>query len=419
MEPLAIKVAPPAYVHRKLGCGVEFAADPLPDRNTVCLHFRLLAGASDEPEDLGGVASVVEDVLSQATEHYTGRALADAFDAMGVSWNTVTGRQTTLAHAYCLPEFALDVVDLIAEMFRRPKFDAEDCRIAIEHAQEDLRTIEDDPHDLLRRESQRITFGPVHGRHVGGNEAGLARLTPELIRAHWERTFHAGRMQITAAGQVDADALAARIDAAFAGFGDPTPAGREPVAVDRAAAHAHYEKDLKQQYMALTLPGAVKGTPDDAVQRVLLGVLSGGMSGRLFVEVREKQGLVYWVGAWAEQPRGYGILGLGASTTPERCQRTYETLIRELDRLSEDLTEEEVERAKNSILAHSQTEDDLTRARCAGLSDDLFHFSEPVGPIAKLDRIAAVTVADVEDYVRRLDRANLCIATVGPADVAV
>src|SRR6185295_16738782 len=132
--------------------------------------------------------------------------------------------------------------------------------------------------------------------------------------------FHVGRLQVVAAGAVDPEPVADRINARFAGFGDATRRGREPVDFDFRPGAAFRYKDLEQEYMALTLPGVPKGHADFPVEQVLMAILSGGMSGRLFTEVREKLGLVYWVAAWHEQPRGKGLINLGASTTPERCE---------------------------------------------------------------------------------------------------
>jgi predicted Zn-dependent peptidase len=139
------------------------------------------------------------------------------------------------------------------------------------------------------------------------------------------------------------------------------------------------------------------------------------MSGRLFTEVREKQGLVYWVGAWSEQPRGHGFIHLGASTTPTRCEQTYRTLLRELERVGEDLTEAEVVRARDGLVAQWETEDDLTRARASSLSDDLFHFGAPIGRAAKLARVRAVTLNGVRAYAQGLRRDERCVATLGSA----
>ena len=179
-------------------------------------------------------------------------------------------------------------------------------------------------------------------------------------------------------------------------------------------AREHRHKELEQQYIGITLPGVPRDHPDFPAEQVLLSVLSGGMSGRLFTEVREKQGLVYWVGAWHEQPRGKGVLHVGASTTPERCDRTLETLLRELRRVGEDLTEAETVRARDNLIAQYETEDDLTRARAGDLSDDLFHFSRPIGREKKLAALRAVTLEQVAAYAQRLPLDKLCVATLGP-----
>lgn len=413
-------IAPEAdFVHGSLDSGVELAVDRLPHRNTVAMSLRLLSGVANDPPELTGVGAIVERTLSKGTRNYDGQALADAFDALGAEWGGVAGRQSTLLRAVCLPEFTLEVLELLAEMICRPTFPEDACQVAVQLAQEELRHMEDDPHELLRVEVQRLTLGPVYGRYPGGQPETLPRITPEKVRDHWRRTYHAGRLQVAVAGPVDADALSRRIDACFNGLGDVARGGRDAADYAFTPARAHRQKDLKQQYIGLTLPGAPKGHADFPVEQVLIGVLSGGMSGRLFTEVREKQGLVYWVGAWHEQPRGRGVIHLGASTTPENCEKTYQTLLGELERLHQDLTDDETRRARDGLIAHLEIEDDLTRARAAALSADLFDFSRPVGLGPKLEAIRAVTREQVEDYVHRLPRDQICVATVGPRKLSL
>ncbi len=402
------------FIHRDLDCGAEFAADLLPHRDTVAMSFRMLTGLANDPPELTGIGSIVERTLSKGTRKYDGRGLADAFDAMGVQWGSISGRQSTLVRILCLPEFALQTVNLVAEMLCRPTFPEDACKVAVDLARQDLRSMEDDPHDLLRVMIQRLTLGPIFGRHPGGEPETLARITPQNIAEHWKRFYHTGRLQVSVAGPVDADALIQRIGDNFADFGSAQRAGREPADFDFEPTTQHRDKDLKQQYIAFTLLGAKRADHHFAVERVLIAVLSGGMSGRLFTEVREKLGLVYWVAAWHEQPRDAGLIYFGASTTPQRCEKTYATLRRELDRLSEDLTAEETHRARNSLIAQLETEDDLTRARAGSLSDDLFHFSRPIGLAAKLAALRAVTVERVQEYARGLPRDRLCVATLGP-----
>jgi zinc protease len=402
------------FEHTFLDSGVELAVDRLPQRNTVAMCFRMLSGVADDPPELTGIGAIVERTLSKGTQNYDGQELADAFDALGAEWGGVSGRQSTLIRVVCLPEFALDAVELVAEMLCRPTFPDGACEVAVQLAQEELRHMEDDPHELLRADVQRLTLGPVYGRYPGGETETLARISPEEVRAHWRRAYHAGRLQVAIAGPLDADALGKRVDACFVGLGAGSRDGRGPADYTFKPDRTHRQKDLKQQYIGITLPGAVRGHPDYPIEQVLIGVLAGGMSGRLFTEVREKQGLVYWVGAWHEHPRGRGVIHLGASTTPDNCEKTYRTLLGELGRIHEDLTDEETRRARDGLIAHLETEDDLTRARAGSLSDDLFHFSRPIGLGPKLESLRVVTTAQVEDYVQRTPRDQICVATVGP-----
>ncbi len=402
------------YVHTHLDCGVELAADVLPQRKTVALCFRMLVGVVNDPENLTGLSSLVERTLSKGTAQYDGRGLADAFDALGAQWSTVSGRQSMLVRVLCLPEFVPAVVDLVAELLRRPTFPEDACQVSIELAQQEWRHMEDQPFDLLRVLIQQLSLGPVLGRYPGGTLESLAAISPERMRAHWRQHYAAGRLQVAAAGPVDAEALCGQLETSFAGFGGSQPAGRDMIGHAFTPAREHRHKELEQQYIAITMPAVPRDHEDYPVEQVLLGVLSGGMSGRLFTEVREKQGLVYFVGAWHEHPRGRGVLHIGASTTPDRCDRTYETLLREVHRVAEDLTEEETVRARDGLIAQHETEDDLTRARASSLADDLFHFGRPIGPAAKLEALRRVTTDEVRRFASNLPTDRLCVATLGP-----
>jgi predicted Zn-dependent peptidase len=134
---------------------------------------------------------------------------------------------------------------------------------------------------------------------------------------------------------------------------------------------------------------------------------------RLF-EVREKQGLVYWVSAWQDTPRGTGMIFMGASTTPERCDKTYTTLLREVERLSEDIEQEELQRAIIGIVAHNETRGDTTRSYCGELANDLFQFGRPIPREEKLAKIRGVTIEGMKRYLAAYRADPRCVMTLGP-----
>jgi predicted Zn-dependent peptidase len=224
-------------------------------------------------------------------------------------------------------------------------------------------------------------------------------------------------LQVVVAGPIEGARAAETIDKHLGCLQRGRPRVLEPLEFQFGAARTHHDKKLEQQYMAISWQGSRRQSADWPAEAVALGVLSGGMSSRLFTEVREKQGLVYWVSAWPEYVRGGGLLSMGASTTPQRGERTCQTLLREMERLGEDLTQEELQRAKVLISARRQTRGELTRVRASEVAEDLFFFGGPRNREEETARIEQVTVEDIRQYLGAHPRRpeTLSVVTLGPA----
>ena len=403
-----------ATEHWKLPCGIEFAAMPLPDRHVVSFQIRVLAGTCTEPADRLGLARLVEETLDKGIERCSGRELCDAFDAIGAVTRSGTGRETITFTCTVLPEHFDRAVELHAEFLRTPTFPDDACRVAIELAKQDLLSLEDDPQGLADKLMSLRAYGPILGRHELGERRCLETIDREDFLGFWRAKFHGGRLLVAMAGAVDPRKAADAFQSRFAGFGDAKPVGRSPHPLEFTPGATHQPKELEQEQIGICWPGVSATDPEFPTQQVMLGVLSGGMSGRLFTEVRERLGLVYWVSASHETPRGHGMIFLGASTTPERCDQTFQVLLREVDRLTDDLEPEEIQRAVTGIVAGQETRGDSTRARCGDLAGDLFHFGRPVPIEEKIAKIQAVTVDDVRRYLAYHPRDRVCVVTLGP-----
>ncbi len=417
--------------HRFLTSGIELAVLPTPGRSVVMTGIRLFAGYAHEGSEYLGVAHVLAQAITKGTAKHDGPALNDAFDEIGAAHAAAAGRETIAFSCLCLPEFLERAFDLHAELIRTPSFPQSACEVAVDLARQALAALNDDPHELAKKYLQRQAYGEPLGRHACGESATLERIGREQIVDHWSRHFAGRRMQVAVAGPVDPAMVADLLERDFDGFaggeignGDSTrEAGDEPTAAatDRPSfsvtfspGRTHYPKDLEQQQIAICFPGAAATDEDQAVERVVVGVLSGGMSSRLWTAVRERQGLVYWVGCWCDRPRTAGMMHLGASTTPQRVEETYATLLREIGRLAEDITEREIERAITGIVTSVQTHGDLTRAKAVRVADDLFYYGRPVPLEQKLAKIRAVTVSDVQQYLKAHPRDRLSVVTLGP-----
>jgi predicted Zn-dependent peptidase len=340
--------------------------------------------------------------------------MTDAFDALGAQTGSGVGRESMIFRCSCLPEFVDRALRLHAEMLRTPTFPDEFCNVGIELLQQELTALEDDPGELARRLIGPHAYGPILGRHELGTRESLASMARDDIVGQWKTTFSARRMQITVGGQIDPDHVAARVDQLFTGFGDEMTNGEDGFEDRFVAGTRHHPKQLEQEHLLICWPGVRVAHDEYPTERLTIAMLGEGMSSRLFAEVREKQGLVYWVGAWDEHPRTTGRLFMGASTTPARCDQTYRTLLQEVSRLAEDVTDDELERARIGIIARNKTHGDITRARVGELATDLFHYGRPMPTEEKHARLRAVTVADVRRYLEAHPRDELCVLTLGP-----
>jgi predicted Zn-dependent peptidase len=410
---------PDEFHHRWLECGVELAVLPMPGRRTAAFEIRVLAGLVDEPAEKLGLARVVEDTLDKGTASHTARQFSDALDAIGAQTGSSVGRESFVFRCNCLPEHVPAALALHAGMIRTPAFPDEFCRVSLDLMQQELTALEDEPGELARKLLGPHAYGPVLGRHELGSRDTLRAIARDDVLDFWRRNFAAGRMQLAIGGAVRPGEVADLVEKHFSGFGAAKGNGRAPRPVEFTPGRHHQPKELEQEHILICWPGLA--IADDAyyVENLVLAMLSDGMSSRLFVEVREKLGLVYWVGAWDEHPRGAGMIFLGASTTPARCEQTYRTLLREVDRLGEDVTDAELERARVGIIARTQTHGDITRARVGELGGDLFHHGRPVPIEEKHARLRAVTIRDVRDYLDAHPRQRLCVQTLGPVELTL
>ena len=402
--------------HLNLDCGIELGVAAMPSRRVVSMELRVLAGFAQEPADKLGLARLTTEVIDKGTAKRDGRALHDAFDELGASRDSWTGREAAMFTCVCLPEFVDRVIELHAEFLRSPTFPDDAVETALALTDQEISALEDDPPSLADKLISRQALGPVLGRHPLGEREALAQITRDDLVKHWQNVFGSGRMQVSVAGPVEPQAVAATLERCFAGFGDAGRRGRDVIDFTFAPDRSHYPKDVEQEQIAICFPSAAVTDDDFHVERVLRGVFAGGMSSRLFTEVREKQGLAYDVHAASENPRGHGLMFVSASCKLERADTAFQTILREINRLSQDLTEDEVDLARSRLIARDTALADQTRSRRQLLAFDLFHYGHPVPIEERLAKIKSVTVDDLLRYLEAHPRDRLSILTLGPKE---
>lgn len=391
--------------------GLTLAVETQPWNPGVALQLLIPAGAVGDPEGLEGSASLLEGWLWKGAGSRDARALADAFDDLGVRRGSSSGLEYASFAASFLAEKLGAVLGLYADVLRRPCLADGDLEPVRQIALQELAAIEDQPSKKMFTALRRAKFRSAHGRNPGGSRPALEAASPAALRADFHARYSPRGAILALVGGVSLDQAREAVLAALGDWdGPPAPL---PEVVTAPPHSLSLWADSAQVQIGLIYPDVSYGHPEFYTARLAVQVLSGGSGSRLFTEVREKRGLVYSVYATPSGVRGYSYMSAYAGTTPERAEETLEVMRREIEGLA-DITEGELERIKVGLRASLVMQDESSRSRAASMVRDLFG----VGRVRTLEEIEAgiesVDVGRINRYVREFPYRNPWVATLGP-----
>lgn len=380
-----------------LSNGLRFAGERLERSEAVALALRFPAGSKDDPPHLLGLADLMQETLFKGTRKHDARALENAFDFYGIQHDEHTQTESCVLQLRCLPEHLGKALALWREVLSEPTFPAKECETAKTMAVQSLKRLEDEPLSKVFILLKELYFGAKWGHVDLGRETTIPAVTRSDIEAFWRTRFNPAGAVLVAAGKFDPEALQKELETLLASSGPASPQENPPAPPGKPL-RQHVFKDGQQTQIALAFPGVQRNHPDYYAARVAIGVLDGGMSARLFTEVREKRGLVYSVGAQTMSLRRAGASYVYAGTTAPRAAETLKVTLAELTRLGQDVTAEELNRAKVGLKAHLLLDQESTYHRAREMLEDIFH-KERIVPVEEIvQKIDAVTVADVTSY---------------------
>jgi predicted Zn-dependent peptidase len=401
--------------------GLRFVGERIERSQGVALAVRIPAGVKDDPPNKFGLAGLVKETLVKGTRLHSARKLSDAYDFYGIKHSEQIATENTTLQMRFLPEHTGPALGLLREVLSEPSFPKKKCDVAVIQAVQEIKHLEDEPLSKVFVALKYLHFGAEWGHSELGTEASLPEITRDDIEGFWKAHYIPAGTIVAAAGKFDPDTLAKQLESLFSNSGEAWPRETPPPPPDRPL-FKHLFKDSEQTQIALAFPCAPRSDPGYYAARSAIGVLSGGMSSRLFTEVREKRALVYSVGAQAASLRGCGICYAYAGTTAPRAAETLQVLKTELRRLPEDLTQEELDRAKVGFKAHLLMDQESTGARARELLEDVYYENRVVPVAEVVDAINKVTVEEVQRYWRSHPVEPFSLVTLGreaPAGVEV
>lgn len=387
---------------------------------SASLSWLTPAGCVTDPDDFEGVTPLLEEMLLRGSGARTSREEADLFDKLGASRDVEAGTQTMRFGATCLGERVCEVLVPLVDMVLKPRLEEEGMEPSRELCLAAIESLKDDPQQRASLLARARHYPKPFNRTGMGTPEGLEACTRSTLVQHWSKFAKPRQSILAVAGNVDAGAIERQLNGLLAGWSGAAPDIRMEEAAPRGYAH---EKDASSQVQIIVAYDApAESDTRSTLEKYVVSVLSGGMSGRLFSEVREKRGLCYSVGASYRGDRTFGGVSAYVGTTPERAQESLTVLLGELNRITTSdgkVTQEEFDRAKIGLKSSLVFSGESTGARAAMLAADVRRLGKPRSLEEAAAEVENVTLERLNEYLATRVLGRMTIQTLGAGELKV
>jgi predicted Zn-dependent peptidase len=398
----------------RLPNGLTVVSEHMPRVETVSIGAYVDAGTRDEAADENGVSHFLEHMAFKGTARRDAAAIAREIENVGGHLNAYTAREQTAFYAKVLKEDVPLAADILGDILTHSVFAPEEVERERGVILQEIGQANDTPDDIVFDHFQETAFpAQPMGRPVLGTEASVGALRRDTLMNYLRRHYCPTRMVLAAAGALEHDAVLALARQHFSGLPEPTAHRAEPARYH--GGEYREERDLDQVHLVLGFPGPAHLDPLLYPTMLLSTLLGGGMSSRLFQEIRERRGLVYAIYSYHSPHRDGGIFAIYAGTGEEQAAELVPATLDELRRVQRDVTPEELDRAKAQLRASLLMSLESTGSRCEQLARQLQVHGRVVPIEETKARIAAVTVEQVQLAAATLFRAPPTLAALGPA----
>jgi predicted Zn-dependent peptidase len=334
----------------QLANGIHVITHHMPMLETTALGVWVRAGARDETAAQNGISHLLEHMAFKGTSRRSARQIAEEIEAAGGDINAATSMETTSYYARVLKEDWPLALDILGDILTDPIFDGNELALEQDVIAQEIAAANDTPDDLVFELAQEAVFdGHPLGRSILGTESLVRSHTCEDIRRYRQTQYTGERIVVSAAGHVDHDALVAHTEQKFDRV--PTGPGVHWMAPSFQSGIRLAEKPIDQTHLVLTFPSVGYRDDDIYAVQLLANILGGGMSSRLFQEVREQRGLCYSVFAFASAYADAGVMAVYAATAPGKVNELSAVVGDVISSLGDGVLEDELHRAKAQLKA--------------------------------------------------------------------
>jgi predicted Zn-dependent peptidase len=400
-----------------LRSGVQVITESMPGVRSAAMGFWVRIGSRDEVPAVAGASHFLEHLLFKGTERRSAMEIAEALDAVGGDLNAFTSKEYTCYHARVLDRDLPVAGDVLADMFGRATITADDVEAERAVVLEEINIHHDTPEDLVHTDLADVLLDehPL-AREVLGSADSIAGMSRDAVASYYAEHYRPHNLTVAAAGNVAHDAVVDLVGSLTAELprtgGDAPP--RTPPTVFAEDELSVRHRPTEQVHVALGVRGLARDDERRFALLVLNTLLGGGMSSRLFQEVRERRGLAYSTYSYHTSYGDAGWFGAYAGTSPARVEELLEVMTSELDGLADSLTADEVARAKGGVKGAVVLGMEDSGSRMTRIGKMICTGAELMSIDRALERVEAVDLDAVRNLAVELFGGPRCLAVVGP-----
>lgn len=400
--------------HHTFSNGLTLLAERMEHVRSAAFNFLIPAGCVFDPPNQLGLGTVLSDLLLRGAGSRDSRQLTFDLDNLGLDRGEGVGLMHMHLWGATVSRNLSAALEIYADIIRRPHLPDDELSAVQALAYQDLRSLEDEPRSKVSWALRKHLYPEPLSNDRRGTAEGIAKLSSDSIRRHHRKWFRPEGAILSVAGNIEWQHLRDQIERLFSDWEGSTD--RTLTFGPKPARRAHLAKELEQTHITVAYPSVPIGHPDYYAALGAVYVLSspGGMSSRLFTEIREKRGLCYTVSAGHDTLKDRAHVIAYAGTTAERAQETLDVLLAELHRLQDGIEVEEVERIQAGIKSSLIMQQESTRSRASFLASDWYYLGRVRSYQEVQSAIDGLSPEVILDHVRRSPPRDFVIVTLGP-----
>ena len=411
-----------------LPSGIRIITEKMPTVRSAAIGIWVNVGSRDEIAAQTGSAHYLEHLLFKGTKNRTALEISSAIDAVGGEMNAFTSKEVTCFYTRVLDTSVPMAIDVLVDMITSATITSADVDQERTVVLEEIAMRDDDPADIVHETFAKAMYGDAPlGRSILGSVENISSLTRRSIFGFYKKYYTPDRLVVSVAGNVEHAQIVKLVRKAFDSGGvdlgatesSPFVPANKKAKVNRTGGFVKFDKDTEQANVVIGVPGIDRSDERRYILNVLNSALGGGMSSRLFQEVREKRGLVYTVYSFAQQFQDAGIAGIYAGCNPKNLSTVREVCANVLsDIVEHGITKAELEKAKGQVSGGMVLGLEDTGSRMSRNARSELNFGYITSVSEVLDRVSAVTLEDVHALAHHLWSQEPMTAVVGPENKA-